>query len=351
MTSKQRIQTVIRGGTPDRPPLFDLLRNNAVLEHYSGARLDAGDPRSVVYAAVRKALDGTRSVRLPDKPGEEVLPDGRRVVRRQWTSWTKRAHEPTVDEVIQEIRGIIASLEARLEDGNALREDAARLRADLQEHLRHLGPDFGFFGPGSSVGFMIYTRWGLESFCYALADEPGLFSRYWELQTELCVRRIACLDISDLVCGVFCGEDIAYKSGTLFSVHLLRREYFPRLRRIVEAYHRQALPVMFHSDGNLMPVLDDLVGCGIDLLNPIEVLAGMKPAEIRRRHPRLVLAGGMDVSQLLPFGSAGEVAAATRRLIEDAGPGVLVGSSTELHNLVPLANFQAMAESARNWCY
>ncbi|MFH0796714.1 MAG: hypothetical protein V2A65_06605 [Candidatus Omnitrophota bacterium] len=35
-----------------------------------------------------------------------------------------------------------------------------------------------------------------------------------------------------------------------------------------------------------------------DLLNPIERIAGMEPKEIHRRYPELILAGGIDVSQL-----------------------------------------------------
>lgn len=350
MTSKERIQTVLEGGVPDRPPLFDLLRNRAVLEHFSGASLKNA-PEDCVYLGIRNALDGTRSVRFPDVPGEEVLPDGRRQLRREWTTWTVWPETPPMEKVLDAFRARVKALEQRLDDSASFDEEAARIRAGIEQHVQLLGPDFGFFGPGSSVGFMAYTQWGLEPFCYALAEEPELFSRFWELNTRTAVRRIACLDLADLICGVFCGEDIAFKGGTLFSPALLRKEYFPRLRRIVQAYHEKHLPVMFHSDGDLMGILDDLYDCGIDLLNPIETIAGMDPQEIRRRCPRLILAGGIDVSQLLPYGTPEEVAEGTRKLIEQAGPGVLVGSSTELHDEVPLENYQAMVETVRNWRY
>ena len=108
---------------------------------------------------------------------------------------------------------------------------------------------------------------------------------------------------------------------------------------------------MFHSDGNLMEIVDDLVDVGVDILNHIETIAGMIVAEIRKKHKNLVFAGGIDVSQLLPLGTPQEVAAETRKLLEVAGPGVLVGSSTELHNDVPLDNFKAMAGTVRNYQY
>jgi uroporphyrinogen decarboxylase len=100
-----------------------------------------------------------------------------------------------------------------------------------------------------------------------------------------------------------------------------------------------------------MAILDDLIAVEVDILNPVETIAGMDVAEIRKRHKYLVLAGAIDVSQLLPFGTPQEVASETRKLIEVAGPGVLVGSTTELHNDVPLENFKAMADTVRSYRY
>lgn len=102
---------------------------------------------------------------------------------------------------------------------------------------------------------------------------------------------------------------------------------------------------LFHSDGNLNPILDDLVAAGIDGLNPIEILAGMDVGEIHRRYLHLFMAGGIDVSQLLPFGTPGQVRDAVRKAIDEAGGRNLVGSSTELNEDVPLANFLALREA------
>jgi uroporphyrinogen decarboxylase len=151
--------------------------------------------------------------------------------------------------------------------------------------------------------------------------------------------------------AMFLGEDFASGDGPMVSPAFLRKSFFPRLKRIADAYHRKGIRLLFHSDGDLHPVLDDLVACGIDALNPIDIASGMDPKEIRRRHPNLVLVGGIDCARLLPFGSPGEVRQATRALIEAAGPALLVGSSSETGDDVPLDNFLAMVEVARNWRY
>jgi uroporphyrinogen decarboxylase len=93
--------------------------------------------------------------------------------------------------------------------------------------------------------------------------------------------------------------------------------------------------------------LDDLVEAGIDGLNPLEVLAGMSVAAVRERYPGLFLTGGIDVSQLLPYGTPDEVRRVCRRTIADAaGGGYFLGSTTELHWDVKLENAIAMFDVA-----
>jgi uroporphyrinogen decarboxylase len=141
------------------------------------------------------------------------------------------------------------------------------------------------------------------------------------------------------------GDDMAFKSGPLLRPAWMRKHYFGRLARVIAAHHARGIKVLFHSDGNLNPILGDLVEAGIDGLNPIEVLAGMDVADIHRRHPRLFLCGGIDVSQLLPLGAPAQVREAVERAIAAAEGRLMVGSSTELNNEVPLANYLALRDA------
>ena len=106
---------------------------------------------------------------------------------------------------------------------------------------------------------------------------------------------------------------------------------------------------MFHSDGYLMEILDDLVEAGIDLINPVEVASGMDIKKIHHRYPDLIMAGGIDVSTLLPYGSPQEVRDTVKRSIEEAEGKIMVGSSTEMNNNVPLENVLALYNTAKNY--
>ncbi len=155
----------------------------------------------------------------------------------------------------------------------------------------------------------------------------------------------------DQVPLLFYAVDIAAKNATIFSPASLRRLLFPRLAQVIAAFQQKGIRVLFHSDGNLWKVMDDLVAIGIDGLHPVEVNAGMDLVELRSRYPDLLLIGGIDCSTLLPFASPEEVAVEVRRAFQAAGPNYMVASTTELHNQIPLENIRAMIDTAVGWKY
>jgi uroporphyrinogen-III decarboxylase len=130
----------------------------------------------------------------------------------------------------------------------------------------------------------------------------------------------------------------------MFSPAFLRKEFFPRLRRLVEAWHQHGIKVIYHSDGNLWAVLSDFCSAGIDGINPLEPLSNMYAGDIHKAYPQWILMGGIDVSQLLPFGTESEVRAAVRRTIDEAGISgrLWIGSTTEIHPAAKLENVLAM---------
>lgn len=234
-------------------------------------------------------------------------------------------------------------------------DDALELSAYIREQTRleeSLDGSLFFWNAHARPNLCcLYMDVGLNQFCYYMADFPEAISDALERATVKRIQLVEHLPESVRPVAVFMGDDIAFKGGTLFSPAWLRAEYFPRLERCIAAWHRRGIKVLFHSDGNLMAILDDLVESGIDGLNPIEVVAGMEVAEIHRRHPHLFLCGGIDVSELLPHGRPQEIRDATLRAIEDGGGRLMVGSTTEAHNEVPLKNYLAMLETVWDYRY
>jgi len=343
--SIERVRAVIDGEMPDRAPLFDLLRNDVVINHFTGNTLTVENAPEVVYRAYEPAIDATRPVvRMPGREEAATLPDGRKQRHFRWTTWTEPRKYPDPDTYASIKRKEIDSSDPGAW-GPDREKSLCEMFARIAEERRKLGEIFfvpGLAGPGL-MG--IIGEVGLEQFSYIFADHPDIVIELLERNTFRAVTLSEHYPDDHGIEAGFLGDDIAFNSGPFLSPLWMREHYFPRLERIITAWHRKGIKILFHSDGDLNPILDDLVEAGIDGLNPIEVLAGMDVGDIHRRYPGLFMAGGIDVSQLLPLGTPAQVRDTVKKAIDDSEGRIMIGSSTELNNEVPLANFLAMREA------
>jgi uroporphyrinogen decarboxylase len=351
LTKRERVLRTIRFQETDRVPLYDILQNDAVIEHYAGEPLTVENGDVVKGRAIGRILDMTRMPDGPAQPGRVRQENGIELEQERWTSWIVSRPWHDTPGLIEWIKGEIRRSESLIYD-RAYAErihDRIRWRQSLFAAADPTGRD----DPAvlileSGVGLTeMYWQVGMEEFVYLMADHPDLVEEWLEARHRAELRRVAAIADPRLIPIALTYDDIAYKNSTLFSPAWLRRHWVPRLARLNAAWHDRDAYCLFHSDGRLWGILDDLVAAGIDGLNPLEVLAGMSVGEARRRYPSLFLTGGIDVSQLLPLGTPDEVRAACRTAIAEAGGrGYFLGSTTELHWDVKLENAIAMFETA-----
>ena len=136
----------------------------------------------------------------------------------------------------------------------------------------------------------------------------------------------------------------------MFSPEFLRDEYFPRLKMLIDEWHSHGIKVIYHSEGEITPVLQDIVDAGADGINPLEPdILNIK--KIREDFPDLIFWGGIDNNELLCSGSVEEVEYAVMELIRDAGGSgrLLLGSSGQIHPANRLENVLAMFEFGRKY--
>jgi hypothetical protein len=361
LTKRERVLRAARFEETDRVPLYDILQNDAIIEHYAapllcGARLDARNGAQATRYAVGCTLDMTRMPDGPSAPGVLLQDNGMRVQVEPWTSWI--IERPFCDEpgMLEWVKSQVRRAEQARFDHEyqaqffAWMDDIARVTASADPTGRQ-DPVVQVIESGVGLTEMYHTL-GWEYFTTLMYDYPDLLEEWLEARHQAELRRVACIADPRRIPIALTYDDLAYKNSTLISPKWLRAHWLPRLARLVAAWHQRDALCLFHSDGNLWPVLADLVSVGIDGLNPLEVLAGMTVKAVRERYPRLFLTGGIDVSQLLPLGTPDEVRAACRQAIAEAsGRGYLMGSSTELHWDVKLENAIAMFETAWEMIY
>lgn len=347
--SLARVRRVMALDKPDRAPLFDLLPNDAVLQHFNdGKPIAIGDDR-MGAAAIARAIDGSRSAAFsPAEEGVEHHEDGREVRSLRWTRWEGKRGYGSSEEYQSVKRRILADKADLVGKPYDTAHDEGYLHQ--LEARSWLGEDLYYLLSARHQSLMgVWAEVGLEPFSYYLYDCEDVIVDQLEWNTAFACRWIEGLPEDCPFECAFIGDDIAFKGGSMVQVRWLERHYFPRLGRVCDALHAKGIKAMFHSDGNLNAIMDGLVEAGIDALNPIEICAGMDLADLHRRYPELVFAGGIDVSYLLPFGTPQQVRDAVVKAIDDTEGRILVGSSTEVFDIVPLANFLAMRETAMDY--
>jgi hypothetical protein len=153
----------------------------------------------------------------------------------------------------------------------------------------------------------IWQTMDLTAFAVACLENHKLLRAILQRYTDWTCRVLQKVNAMG-VDFVWSFDDFAFKTGTFYSPEILREVILPYARQVAAEIKR---PWIFHSDGNFMAVLDDIVPLGMNALNPLEH-GCMDVEAIRKRYPNLTLVGNMDVN-LLAEGAPEQVRAFVRR--------------------------------------
>lgn len=136
----------------------------------------------------------------------------------------------------------------------------------------------------------------------------------------------------DSVGAVWNPDDMAHSRGLMLSPAILKRHVFPWYARMAALCRERDKPFIFHSDGKMSQVLDDLVDAGVNAIHPLDP-SGMDIAEVKRNYgAKLCLMGGIDpfvLSQGTPEDVVREVREKIRRL--GSGGGYCLGAAGDVY--------------------
>jgi uroporphyrinogen decarboxylase len=198
------------------------------------------------------------------------------------------------------------------------------------------------FGPSFIVQSM-----GLEQFSYALYDDISLIEEFADIFAGWVTRLLEKVKSMGFDFAWF-ADDIAYKNQLMFNPEIFRSVFLPRIRKIISAWNGK--PWVYHSDGNISGVLDDLLLLGMNGLNPIEPDA-MDIYVLRKKYrERLCLIGNVDVNMLCS-GTVEEVRDEVKRLIGTIGAdgAFVIASSNSLTWYCKRENVFAMRDAVDSY--
>ncbi|MBT3380348.1 MAG: hypothetical protein HN742_32310 [Lentisphaerae bacterium] len=241
-------------------------------------------------------------------------------------------------------------------DGQA-RSYAERL-LDLRQRSENRTLYISSFGMPSFMGG--YSKWTYESYLEALVLYPAHMKRYFDYLGEHArLRNVAIVQAirdHDLCPVVYGGDDICFNDGPICSLDTLDDLYFPALGRALQPLVDAGIRIVWHCDGNVLPIMDRLIAMGIRGFQGFqEREANIPLTEVVRRRTRdgekLIVFGSVSVVHTLPYGSVTDVEAEVERCFHEAAPGggFCLAPTSSILPETPLANIQALFEHGRTF--
>lgn len=192
---------------------------------------------------------------------------------------------------------------------------------------------------------------GLQNFSYALYDDPLVPEALFEIMGNTYVKLAERIVKMPKLGAVFMSDDLAFGTSLMVSPKVLKKYVFPWYKKIGEIVRGAGLHFIYHSDGTLMDIFDDLADCGISAIHPVEPLA-MNIVEVKKKHgDKFCFFGNIDLEYTLTRGSVEEVTHQVKEKIRDLAPGGGWGLSAS--NSVPdyaiPQNYRAMIEAGKKY--
>lgn len=229
------------------------------------------------------------------------------------------------------------------------------LYTDSEWMIRQFKDDYWIVG--ATVTTIFEAAWALRGLAQMMVDmlvDPDLADAILEFPFRYhlaAAKKLVALGVD----MVWTGDDVGSQRGMLISPELWRRFLKPRMAEFIAELKaiNPAVKVAYHSDGDIFPIIPELIEIGLDVLNPIQP-ASMDPARVKREFgKRLCYWGSIDEQHTLPFGSPAEVRAEVLERLRTLGQGggLILAPSHHVQLDTPLENFWAMVDMIVNTAY
>ncbi len=358
MTNLERFTRALDRQPIDRILTWDFMDNEAVLVRHGGydrskrytfeqiVEVNAAAFRSVGLDMTRYAYDpvnhwmGSKIVNWIRFFG--VNPDNWKVEQKGGTAWIARRPFTTLRE-----------LERNLPKAPKL-EEVREWFTPFITYIRQVCDRYDLVWVGGVEGPITdaYSYMDMELFMTALSDAPELVAHILDCtgRFSACIAQVYAEHPSSPL--LFMGEDICGSIGPIVSPRFLAEQAVPRWHWIMDPVHAKGIRFLFHTDGRYgaaLPIILETLGA--DGLHPIERNGCNDIFEIHARYPRKFLFGNVCCAVTLPRGNPFDVEDEALEVIERIGPdeGIFMGSSSEIHDLVPPENVETLYRTVHEY--
>ncbi|HYB21473.1 MAG TPA: uroporphyrinogen decarboxylase family protein [Thermodesulfobacteriota bacterium] len=328
MTSKERVLAALKRKQPDRVPWVESSVHNKLAEKLlqrsdfekatvtqlfsvPGARIPSAVLEVLALDNLNFSVAPPRFVKSQNFEGMDIIVDG--LIKTEADLKRIVLPDPESDAFYQPARDFVS---------------------------RYRGSDKAL-GITTRMGISnTYLSMGIEHFSLMLYENPAFLLKLLDMFIDWAckaVPRINELGFDFMIVP----EDLAWKQGPMFSPKMIHELFLPRMKKVAEKIR---IPWIYHSDGNLMPILDDLLTLGMSGIANIEPNA-MDIAELKKKYGhRVCLVGNIDLHYTLTRGTPEETEAEVKKRIQEVGRGggYILASSNSLTGYCKPENVLAM---------
>lgn len=195
-----------------------------------------------------------------------------------------------------------------------------------------------------------YLR-GMDRLYLDLVDSTGIADWLLDWFTHRAEAAVAAF-VRAGVDQIWLGDDVGTQRGLMMAVPFWQEHLKPRLRRVIEVVrNEQVEPVWigYHSDGDIRPIIEDLIEIGIDILNPIQPECMPVRQTIETYKDRLAFWGMIGTQTTMPFGTPDDVRAAVGELrnLAEHGARIVVSPTHVIEPDVPWENLEALVREVK----
>ena len=357
MTPRERVMKALDRGQPDRVPWIENDIEEDIQIRLMGGRTDFTpgelcralhiDGFGYHFPSGQEAQDG-QSVQTTGKTGKEGWYYPNRITFDFTPPWI--AEMGTVEKTGRTYvkRGLLTSRDSlALFDEFLPDPDHPARYEKVAEWLDKYREDFAVFARIRLGSASTFESMGLDVFSIMMYEDPDLVKEVHRRFSEWTARVLRHLNRMDFD-FVWANDDHADNKSSWVNMEMWDEFLRPYQTIVVNEIKK---PWIFHSDGNIFPILDGLLTLGMNGVHPVQP-AAMNINELKARYgDRVCIVGNIDLDYTLPRGTEQEVEAEVRDRIEKvgAGGGYMISSANSITDYCKVENVRAMSRAIEKY--
>lgn len=168
--------------------------------------------------------------------------------------------------------------------------------------------------------FAITDSIDMYEFAYSIADDPDSVKERAQKMADEAIEQNKRLAEAGFDSLILC-SDYCYNSGPFISPKMFGEYIQPYLYKIIDEARKLGLYTIKHTDGNIMPILNQLTECRPHAIHSIDPMAKVDIAEVKRLvGDQVCLCGNVNCA-LMQTGTDDEVIESAEYCLTNAKPG------------------------------